>query len=223
LRYNQVAMEKGTNEAAALSYRSGSGASPVQDEDAPFVVLAREGDLNAFETLVHKHQKRMLNIAYRLLDDYDEACDAVQEAFVSAFRHLAGFRGEAKFTTWLTTITVNVSRNRLKQLKSRKGREAYSLDDPIETPDGDMKRDPASDEPSALKKLEQREVREHVRGCIEKLEPDFREVLVLRDLQDFSYDDIGNILKVRAGTVKSRLFRAREMVKECLKRVMGEL
>jgi len=76
---------------------------------------------------------------------------------------------------------------------------------------------------SALKKLEQDEIRQRVQHCVKKLEPDFREVLVLRDLQDFSYEEIGNILKVRAGTVKSRLFRAREMVKECLKRVMGEL
>jgi RNA polymerase sigma-70 factor, ECF subfamily len=215
-------MVNGTNSSADLSYPV-AGNAPTGDIDAPLVAAAQGGDLQAFEALVARHQKRMLNIAYRFLDDYDEACDTAQEAFVSAYKHLGSFRGEAKFTTWLTTITVNFSKNRLKQLKSRKGHEAYSLDDPIDTDDGSLKHDPPSNETSALRKLEQDEIRQRVQHCVKKLEPDFREVLVLRDLQNFSYEEIGDILKVRAGTVKSRLFRAREMVKECLKRVMGEL
>jgi RNA polymerase sigma-70 factor, ECF subfamily len=200
-----------------------AGSPPAHDADAPLVRAAQAGDLQAFETLVARHQKRMLNIAYRFIDEYDEACDVVQEAFVSAYKHLDSFRGEAKFSTWLTTITVNYARNRLQQLKTKKGHEAYSLDDPIDTPDGSLMRDPPSDEPSALRRLEQEELRQRVQQCVKKLEPDFREVLVLRDLQDFSYEEIGAVLKIRAGTVKSRLFRAREMVKECLKRIMGDL
>jgi RNA polymerase sigma-70 factor (ECF subfamily) len=80
--------------------------------------------------------------------------------------------------------------------------------------------DPPSKEPSVLDRLEARDVRARVRDCIKALEPDFREALVLRDLQDFSYEEIGGMLKVKAGTVKSRISRARELVKECLKKVM---
>ena len=220
--YNPSVMPEGTNISPDLSNHT-AGHPPAQDADASLVRDAQSGDLQAFETLVARHQKRMLNVAYRFLDDYDEACDVVQEAFVSAFKHLGSFRGEAKFTTWMTTITVNFARNRLQQLKAKKGHEAYSLDDPVDTDDGTLMRDPPSDDASVLKKLEQDEIRRRVQHCVRKLEPDFREVLVLRDLQEFSYEEIGEVLKMRAGTVKSRLFRAREMVKECLKRVMGDL
>lgn len=165
----------------------------------------------------------MLNIAFRLTGDYEEACEVVQDAFVSAYKSIKTFRGESKFTTWLTAITVNLSKNRLKQMRSRKRHEAYSLDEPVRTDDGEMAIDPPSHEPSVLDRLEKQDIRDRVQDCIKALEPDFREVLVLRDMQDFSYEEIGDLLKVREGTVKSRLFRAREAVRDCLKRFMGEL
>jgi len=216
-------MSNETNPLAGLSYNKGVSGIPPTDDDAGLVTRSQQGDLGAFEQLVTKHQKRMLNIAYRLIGDYDEACEVVQDAFVSAHRNVKTFRGDSKFTTWLTAITVNLSKNRLKQLKSRRGHEAYSLDDPVETNDGEMTIDPPSKDPSVLDRLEKRDVQSRVQDCIKALEPDFREVLVLRDLQDLSYEEIGNLLKLHGGTVKSRLFRAREMVKDCLKRIMGEL
>jgi RNA polymerase sigma-70 factor, ECF subfamily len=216
-------MSNETNPLAGLSYNKGVTGIPPVDDDAGLVARSRQGDLDAFEQLVIKHQKRMLNIAYRLIGDYDEACEVVQDAFVSAHRNVKTFRGDSKFTTWLTAITVNLSKNRLKHLKSRQAHEAYSLDDPVETNDGEMTMDPPSKAPSVLDQLEKRDAQSRVQDCIKMLEPDFREVLVLRDLQDLSYEEIGNMLKLHGGTVKSRLFRAREMVKDCLKRVMGEL
>lgn len=193
------------------------------DDDAGLVASTQKGDLDAFELLVRKHQKRMLNIALRLIDDYEEACEVVQDAFVSAHKNIKAFRGDSKFTTWLTAITVNLSKNRLRQVKSRRGHEAFSIDDPVRTEEGQIVVDPPSNEPSVLERLEKRDIQKRVQDCIKALEPDFREVLVLRDMQDFSYDEIAVMLKMREGTVKSRLFRAREMVKDCLKRVMGAL
>ena len=216
-------MQKGTNPIPGLSYTTEGPKAVTADDDARLVLSSQEGNLDAFEQLVIKHQKRMLNVAFRLTNDYDEACEVVQDAFVSAYKSIKNFRREAKFTTWLTTITVNLSKNKLKQMKSRQGREAFSLDEPILTDDGRIAVDPPSKEPSVLDKLEKRDVKNKVQDCIRALEPDFREVLVLRDMQDFSYEEIGSILKVREGTVKSRLFRAREMVRDCLKRVIGEL
>jgi len=213
----------GTNPPAILSNPIGSRLQDNPDPDAGLVAAVQQGDLNAFESLVTKHQKRMLNIAFRLIDDHDEACEVVQDAFVSAYRHIRTFRGEAKFTTWLTTITVNLSKNRLKQVRSRKVREAYSLDAPVRTDEGELAMDAPSPEPSILDRMEKQDIRTRVQDCIRSLDSDFREVLVLRDMQEFSYDEIGDMLKVVPGTVKSRLFRAREMVKECLKQLMGEL
>ncbi len=193
------------------------------DDDAGLVALSQKGDLSAFEALVRKHQKRMLNVAFRLIDDYEEACEVVQDAFVSAYKNIRTFRGDSKFSTWLTSITVNLSKNRLKQVKSRRGHEAFSIDEPVQTDEGRMVIDPPSHEPSVLDRLETRDIRNRVQECIKALAPDFREVLVLRDMQDFSYDEIASVLRMHEGTVKSRLFRAREMVRDCLKRVMGDL
>ena len=213
-------MHKGTNPRSGLSYTVESARAPAPDDDAALVSSSQEGDLEAFERLVVRHQKRMLNVAYRLTNDYDEACEIVQDAFVSAFKNIKTFRGEARFTTWLTAITLNLSKNRLKQMRSRRGHEAFSLDEQVETDDGRMTIDPPSKEPSILDRLEARDVRMRVQNCIKALEPDFREALVLRDLQDFSYEEIGGMLKIKAGTVKSRISRARELMKECLKKVM---
>jgi RNA polymerase sigma-70 factor (ECF subfamily) len=199
-----------------------AGNSPnTSDDDAVLVASAQQGDLSAFEALVARYQKRMLNTAFRIIGEYDDACEVTQDAFVSAYRNLNGFRAEAKFSTWLTAITVNLSKNRLKRLIIRQKREPISLDAPIRTDDGEVMPDPPSKEPSVLDRMERQDAKRTVQDCIQALEPDFREVLVLRDMQDFSYDEIGGILKVAAGTVKSRLFRARESVKECLKKAMG--
>jgi RNA polymerase sigma-70 factor (ECF subfamily) len=216
-------MSNGTNSSAGLSYTTGDSSSIGSDDDAALVSSTQNGDLHAFELLVTRYQKKMLNISFRLVGDYDDACEVVQDAFVSAYRNIKTFRGDAKFTTWLTTITLNLSKNRLKQMRSRQGHEAFSLDDPIQTDDGEMTMDPPSNEPSVLDRMEKRDIQTKVQDCIKSLEADFREVLVLRDMQDFSYEEIGAMLKAREGTVKSRLFRAREMVKECLKKFMGEL
>jgi len=214
-------MKPETNPSITLSNTDERRSAP--DEDAALVLASRNGELDAFELLVTRHQKRMLNIAFRLTGDYNDACEVVQDVFISAYKNIGTFRGDAKFTTWLTTITVNLSKNRLKQIKARRSRMAFSLDDPIRTEDGTMTVDPPSLKPSVLDEMLKRDLRAVVQECIKKLEGLFREVLVLRDMQDFSYEEIGRILKVREGTVKSRLFRAREMVKTCLKRTAGEL
>ncbi len=216
-------MSPGTNPPSPLSYTMESAGPRVPDDDARLVVSSQRGDLNAFEALVQKHQKRMLNIAFRMLEDYEEACEVVQDAFVSAYNKINAFRGESKFSTWLTSITVNLSKNRLNQAKSRRSHEAFSIDDPVQAGENRIPIDPPSREPSALDLLEKRDSRDKVLDCIRGLDPGFREVLMLRDMQDFSYDEIAKVLRMREGTVKSRLFRAREMVKDCLKRVLGDL
>jgi RNA polymerase sigma-70 factor (ECF subfamily) len=214
--------EHGTNRQVELSHSAGEkDAAP--DADTALVSLSQKGDLGAFESLVMRHQKRMLNIAFRMTSDYDEASEVVQDAFVAAYKNIKAFRGNAKFSTWLTTITVNLSKNRLKQIMSRRGHLSYSLDDPMWVGDGELTRDPPSKEPSALDRLEKQDVHNRVQDCIKALDADYREVIVLRDMQDFSYDDIGGMLNMKEGTVKSRLSRARVAIKDCLKKAIGEL
>lgn len=193
------------------------------DEDLEFVALCQKGDVDAFEVLVRRHQKRVLNVAYRIIGNYDEALEIVQDTFIAAYKSIAGFQRKAAFATWLYAICLNLSRNRLKQLKQRRYREGCSIDDPIIAPDGEIKGDPPSSEPSALARLEERDIQQKVQGCINTLDNEFKEVLVLRDIQGFSYEEISVMLKVPEGTVKSRLFRAREGVKDCLQKTIGDL
>ena len=193
------------------------------DEDLEFVTLCQRGDVDAFRPLVERHQKKMLNIAYRMMGDYEAASEVVQDAFLHAYKAIRKFRGEARFSTWLCRIVINLSKNRIRQMKTQSEREGVSLDAPIETEDGQVSQDPPSEEPSALEQMERKEVQTAVQMCINALESDFREVLVLRDIQGLSYDEIGEILEIPGGTVKSRLFRARDALKEGLKKVFGEL
>jgi RNA polymerase sigma-70 factor (ECF subfamily) len=193
------------------------------DEDAVLVASWRRGELASFEALVSKYQKRMLNIAFRITGDYEDACEVAQDAFVAAYRGIDAFRGAARFSTWLTSITLNLSRNRLQQVLTKRRNEAYSLDAPDYGEDFSPVHERPSSAPSALEQLEMRSLHAKLKECINSLSVDFRETIVLRDMQDYSYDEMCAILNVREGTVKSRLFRAREMVKECMKRALGEL
>jgi RNA polymerase sigma-70 factor (ECF subfamily) len=216
-------MDRGTNTETALSNKVIEREGATIDEDAGLVFSCKKGDLDAFESLVRKYEKKMLNISFRICGSHEDACEIVQDAFVSAYRNIKNFRGQSRFLTWLTAITINFSKNRLKQLKARNTHEPVSIDDPIQTEDGQVAADPPSNEPTILDQMERQDVQRKVQDCIEALEPDFREVIVLRDMQDFSYDEISNMLRVREGTIKSRLFRAREAVKDCLKRAMGKI
>jgi RNA polymerase sigma-70 factor (ECF subfamily) len=195
----------------------------IADDDAGFVARCRRGDTEAFAVLVRRHQKKMLNVAFRMIGDHDEACDVVQEAFLSAYRAIGKFRGDARFSTWLCGIVLNHSRSHLTQKVARTRREAGSLDDPVKSKNGSFLNEPCFQEGSIVERLEKRELDEKVQDCIGSLDGEQREVLVLRDIQGFSYEEIGIMLKLPEGTVKSRLFRARNALKDGLFRVLGDL
>jgi RNA polymerase sigma-70 factor (ECF subfamily) len=191
-------------------------------DDAVLLEASRKGDLAAFECLVQRHQHMLFNIAYRMTGVYEDACDIVQDTFIAAWLKMSDFRGEAKLATWLTAIVINQSRNRRQQIRQRERREAYSLDAPLSGNDRESLPELPSRTSSALEQMEDAELRSFLMRCIDSLPPEFREVLVLRDMQELSYDEVAVALELREGTVKSRLFRARDSVKECLKKAVGK-
>jgi len=197
--------------------------APFADDDLAYVVACRKGDTEAFSVLVERHSKKMLNIAYRMLGDYDEACDVTQEAFLAAFRAIGKFKEEAKFSTWLHRIVVNYTKNRLKQRQNLSRHEGASLDETADGQGGCPVCLAASNEGHPGEQLERRELKAQVQKCISTLEGDYREVLVMRDIQGFSYEEIRDVLRIPDGTVKSRLSRARMAMKDCLKKVIGDL
>jgi RNA polymerase sigma-70 factor (ECF subfamily) len=193
------------------------------DSDNEIIVRCQKGDVEAFEGIVREYQKKMFNISYRMIGDYYEAAEVVQDAFVAAYKAIKGFKRQSKFSTWLYTIVINLSKNRIKKTKTRSYYEQSSLDDPFHTTNGQVKREAPSGEVSVLQKLEKQEIDQRVQDCINVLESEFREVMVLRDIQGYAYEEISAILNLAEGTVKSRLYRAREAIRHCLKKTMGAL
>jgi len=177
------------------------------------------GDEKAFTEIVLTYQKKVYNIAYRMLGNKEEAKDLAQEVFLSVFESIRDLREEVKFEPWLTQITLNHCRNRWKYLKRRKYFQSDSLDDPIETEEGEMPRqiDDPSDSPETL--LEKKMIRNWVQRGLMQLKEEHRELIVLRDLQGLSYEEIGKLFSLPEGTVKSKIHRARMDLKETLEKM----
>ncbi len=178
----------------------------------------KAGDKEAFEAMVLHYQRKVFNIAYRMLGNPEEAKDLAQEVFLSVFDSIKDLREEMKFDVWLTQIALNHCRNRWKYLKRRHYFTSDSLDDSIETEDGDMTRqigDP-SDNPETF--YEKKMIQQLIERGILKLKEDQRELIVLRDLQGYSYEEIGKLFRLPEGTVKSKLHRARMDLKAILER-----
>lgn len=179
----------------------------------------KAGDERAFTEIVLHRQKRVYNIAYRMLGNSEEAKDLAQEVFLSVFGSIKDLKEEIKFDAWLTQITLNHCRNRWKYLKRRQYFNSDSLDDPIETEEGSMERaiyDPA-DNPETH--LEKKMIQQWIQRGLLELREDQRELLVLRDLQGFSYEEMGETLGLPEGTIKSKLHRARMDLKDVLEKL----
>jgi len=178
----------------------------------------KAGNEKAFAEIVLHYQKRVFNIAYRMLGNLEEAKDLSQEVFISVFESIKDLKEEIKFESWLTAITLNHCRNRWKYLKRRQYFNSESLDDPVETEDGTMPRavaDP-SDNPETL--YEKKMIQQFIQKGLLQLKEDQRELLILRDLQGFSYEEMGEALGLPEGTIKSKLHRARMDLKEVLEK-----
>jgi RNA polymerase sigma-70 factor, ECF subfamily len=190
------------------------------DEDRSVVLEAVKGNRDAFDILVEKYYKKIYNLAYRFVGDAEEANDLAQEIFTAAYQNLKKFRGDAKFSTWLFQIATNRGKNRFKYLKRRgyfAGRGQQETDDDR---DSSQKAIPDySTNPETL--LASKQIQKIVQDAIDDLDPDHKEIVILRDIEGFSYDEIAQMLNLPEGTTKSRLHRARMVVKEKLKKALS--
>ena len=178
----------------------------------------KAGDRKAFEKIVLFYQKRVFNYAYRMLGNMEEAKELAQEVFVTVFESIRDLREESKFDGWLKQIILNHCRNRWKYLKRRQYFNTDSIDDPIETEEGEVTRTfiDSSGKPDVL--YEKKRVQEWIQKGLLELKEDQRELIVLRDLQGLSYEEMANLLILPEGTVKSKLHRARMELKNILER-----
>ena len=174
--------------------------------DAECVRRVQQGDTDSFEVLVRRHEKAIFNLVYRLLGNYDEAAEVAQEVFLSAFKSIHQFRGEANFSTWLYRIGLNHASTRRKSLQTSQQRH-IPLDGTEVIADGAV--DPA-------KNVEHKEIQQRVQQALNSLDPEDARIVLLRDLQDIPYQDVAEMLDIPVGTVKSRLHRARQALKTSL-------
>jgi RNA polymerase sigma-70 factor (ECF subfamily) len=190
------------------------------DEDREMVGRCLRGSREAFDILVEKYHRKIYNLAYRFVGDPEEANDLAQEIFLAAYQNLKKFRGDAKFSTWLFQIATNRGKNRFKYLKRRgffAHRGAANSDDEKDL----LQREIPDHAPGPEAQLAGKQVQQIVQNAINELEPDHKEIVILRDIEGFSYDEIARILNLPEGTTKSRLHRARMVVKEKLKKVLS--
>lgn len=178
--------------------------------DSELVQKVLQGDCEAFGELVKRYQHQVFTLAYRYLGNREEAADAAQDAFVKAYQGLNGFRQEAGFKTWLYQITSNSCRDRLRK---RKYEPLVILDQPVVTPEGQYTREIAGG-PSPEEEAERREFHAYLQNLINNLTVEYKEVLILREIEGLSYEAIASRLDLSMGTVKSRLNRARRALRD---------
>ncbi len=173
---------------------------------ADIVKSAADGDIGAFEQIVLFYQDKVYSLSLRLTGSAQDAEDLAQEVFVRAYRHINSFRGDSDFGTWLHRIAVNIW---LNQKRKGQPKTAYSLDEPIHSDDGEVKREvpDLSGEPESV--LLASQMSEKLHRAVEGLPKDQKAVILLREVEDHTYEEIAKIMGCSIGTVKSRLARAR--------------
>jgi RNA polymerase sigma-70 factor, ECF subfamily len=180
----------------------------VEQDDAQLVKASQQGNQDAFAFLVQRHQRRVFTMVLRMLQDYEEASEITQNTFLAAWQGLPAFRGEACFTTWLYRIAYNCA---LQQLERRKRERALQAAMEVEQILEGVNREKRAEDI-----LERRDRQAIVREQIEKLPAKYRSVLILRHLQERTYEEMADILTMPIGTIKTQLFRARHLLKERL-------
>ena len=198
---------------ASVAARRGDTSAPDRLADEKLVQMAREGEREAFERLVQRHQKGLVNHLYRLTGHRDGALDLAQEVFIKVYLSLASFDPRYRFTTWLYRIASNCAIDQMR----KKQPQTCSFDQHPES----ERRDPPEETvpgsgPSPHEVLRARELHDRLDDAVQELPSGYRQLILLRHRQHCRYDEIARIMNLPLGTVKNRIFRAREMLRHSL-------
>ena len=175
-----------------------------------WIEAARQGDMGAFEALVKLYEKRVYALTLRMCKHPEDAAEAAQEAFLSAWQGLPFFRGEASFSTWLYRLASNACVDLLRREGRHKNAAGPSFNDE------EAGVDVADHAPQPQEALERKELKAQIEAGLQSLTPDHRQVLILREMHQLSYDEISTVLELDVGTVKSRINRARKQLRNFL-------
>ncbi|MFL6258029.1 MAG: RNA polymerase sigma factor [Pyrinomonadaceae bacterium] len=186
--------------------------SPTNTADTELVVRALAGREDGFEELVRRYQRPIVAYVYRMVGDYDSALDLAQEVFIKVYNSLERYRPEFKFSTWIYRIAHNAAIDHLRRQGASRTEEIE-----VEGPEGTTFEKPlASKAPTPEQETERGERRAEIEEVVAQLSPAYRELIVLRHSHDLSYDEIAEVTSLPLGTVKNRIFRARESMRELL-------
>ncbi len=178
--------------------------------DIDLVRRVQKGDKKAFDLLVLKYQQRIANLVYRFVKNWDDVADISQEAFIKAYRGLKNFRGDSAFYTWLYRIAVNTAKNHLVSSSRKSTTNALDAQEAEQYDGAELLHENASPERSVLTE----ELKQVIHQAIEGLPDDLKEAISLREFEGLSYEEIAEIMACPIGTVRSRIFRAREAIDE---------
>lgn len=183
------------------------------EDEAGLIKKAQEGDIQAFETLICAYQKRVYNIAYQFVGNQADASDLSQDAFIKAFQAIKKFRGECSFSTWLYRIVKNVFLDECRSSAGKMKALESPLDEEQIDAQGPIRLNPSED---PFGTVEKQDLQAMVHSAIRELPLKFQLPIILCDIQEFSYQEISGITKTRVGTVKSRLNRARKLLRKII-------
>jgi RNA polymerase sigma-70 factor (ECF subfamily) len=196
----------------------------TDDEDLRLIALIREGDRIAFDRLIVKYQRKIITLCTRMLGNETDGEDAAQDTFVKVYNNIASFGGRSKFSTWLYTIALNTCKNSGTSWWSTMWKKSVKLDRAVVDDDGnESPRDLRDTKLMPSKDLERKRKMALLENAVAKLPKIHRELIILRDYEEKSYDEIAAIVGVNEGTVKSRLARARTALEQELKGVLDEI
>src|ERR1700732_2458185 len=184
----------------------------VKDDEPVLVAAAKAGDISAFETLVGRYERKIFRLAQNITQNREDAEDSMQESFLKAFEHLGEFQGNSRFYTWLVRIAVNQALMKLRRRRSNQ----VSLDEEVDTGEDMIPREVEDWGPSPEQRYEQTELATILSGVIGELDPPFRIVFQLRDIEELSTEETAEVLGLSVPAVKSRLLRARLKLREKL-------
>ena len=179
-------------------------------ENKKLIAKAKAGDMIAFETLILEHEKIVYNVAFRMMNNSEDAKDLSQDALIKAFKSIGNFNEQSSFSTWIYRITVNTC---IDEIRKRKGKQNFSLDSDLEGEEGSWKQQFADTDDTPEESVLRKEDKSEIAQALDTLSPEHKIVIVLREMQGLSYEEIAESTGMTLGTVKSRISRARNQLK----------
>lgn len=179
--------------------------------EARLVKRAKQGDLQAFEELILQHEKIVYNVALRMMNHSEDAKDISQEVFLKAYRNIGNFDERSQFSTWIYRITANTC---IDEMRRRKGKQSFSLEEELENEEGSMQRQVADAGETPEESILREEQKSEILQALDSLSAEHKAAVILRDIKGLSYEEIAEILELSLGTVKSRISRGRNQLKQ---------